>query len=49
MGVLQHLLTVVVPAVVLRWLWTSSNVEQAKFDSGRQLFPGWVEDWRRTP
>jgi hypothetical protein len=39
MGVFQHLLTVVVLAVVLRWLWKSSNVEQAKLEAGRQLFP----------
>jgi hypothetical protein len=39
MGVLRHLLTVVVLGVVLRWLWSSSNAEQSKFEAGRQLFP----------
>jgi hypothetical protein len=39
MRALGHLLTVAVLAVVLRWLWTSSTIEQAKLEAGRQLFP----------
>ncbi len=39
MGALGHVLTVAVLAVVLRWLWRSSALEQAKFEAGRQVFP----------
>lgn len=39
MDLLRHLLTLVVLAVVLRWLWNSSTTEQAKLEAGRQLFP----------
>ena len=39
MGALGHLLMVAVIAVVLRWLWRSSAIEQAQFAAGRQLFP----------
>jgi len=39
MGALRHLLTIVVLAVVLRWLWNSSTIEQAKLEAGRRLFP----------
>jgi len=39
MGPLPHLLTAAVLAVVLRWLWNSSTIEQSKFEAGRQLFP----------
>src|SRR5260221_7559151 len=39
MGALRHLLTAAVLAIVLRWLWNSSNIEQGKFEAGRQLFP----------
>jgi hypothetical protein len=39
MRALSHLLTAAVLAVVLRWLWNSSNIEQAKLEAGRQLFP----------
>jgi hypothetical protein len=38
-GALRHLLTILVLAVVLRWLWKSSTFEEVKFESGRQLFP----------
>jgi Bacterial PH domain len=38
-GVLRHLLTAVVLAVVLSWLWKSSTIEESKFEAGRQLFP----------
>jgi hypothetical protein len=39
MDLLRHLLTLVVLAIVLRWLWNSSTTEQAKLEAGRQLFP----------
>jgi len=39
MDLLRHLVTLVVLAVVLRWLWNSSTTEQAKLEAGRQLFP----------
>jgi hypothetical protein len=39
MKILGHILTVAVVAIVLRWLWNSSSLEQSKFESGRQLFP----------
>jgi hypothetical protein len=39
MTALGHLLTAAVLAIVLRWLWRSSTVEQAKLEAGRQLFP----------
>ena len=39
MAALGHLLTLVVLAIVLLWLWNSSAAEQAKFEAGSQLFP----------
>src|SRR5260370_38906624 len=39
MGPLPHLLTAAVLAVVLRWLWNSSTIEQSRLEAGRQLFP----------
>jgi hypothetical protein len=39
MGALGHILTVAVLAVVLRWLWRSSVLEQAKFEAGSHIFP----------
>jgi hypothetical protein len=39
MGALRHLLTAAVLAVVFRWLWNSSVIEQSKLKAGRQLFP----------
>jgi hypothetical protein len=39
MGALRHLLTAAVLAVVFRWLWNSSAIEQSKLEAGRQLFP----------
>jgi hypothetical protein len=38
-GALRHLLTAAVLTVVLRWLWKSSTIEEAKLEAGRQLFP----------
>ena len=38
-GAPRHLLTIAVLAVVLRWLWKSSTIEESKFEGGRQLFP----------
>ncbi len=39
MGALRHLLTGIVLAMVLGWLWNSSAIERAKLVAGRQLFP----------
>ncbi len=39
MDLLRHLLTLVVLAIVLRWLWNCSTIEQSKLVAGRQLFP----------
>jgi len=39
MRLLPHVVTAMVLAVVLRWLWNSSTTEQAKLEPGRQLFP----------
>jgi hypothetical protein len=39
MKVFSHILTAAVVAIVLRWLWNSSTIEQAKVEAGRQLFP----------
>jgi hypothetical protein len=39
MGPFRHLLILVVVAVVLRWLWTSSLTERASVEAGRTIFP----------
>jgi len=39
MRLLSHVVTAMVLAVVLRWLWNSSATEQAKLEAGSQLFP----------
>src|SRR6266566_1752069 len=39
MRFLPHLITTVVLAVVLRWLWRAARSERATFQSGRQVFP----------
>ncbi len=39
MDLLRHLLTLVVIAIVLRWLWSSSTTERSKLEAGRKLFP----------
>jgi len=38
MAFLQHLITPVALALVLRWLWKSARSERAKLESGRQIF-----------
>jgi len=39
MDALRHVLTAVVLALVLRWLWKSSRMEKAREESGRKIFP----------
>lgn len=39
MGVLRHLLTLAVIAVVFRWLWKSSLNERASVEARRTVFP----------
>src|SRR5262249_50193054 len=39
MDPLKHLLTAALLVLVLRWLWKSSNIETAREESGRKIFP----------
>jgi hypothetical protein len=38
MGAFRHILTAAVLAIVFRWLWTSSALERATVESGREIF-----------
>ena len=39
MDAFRHILTAAVLAIIFRWLWKSSTIEQSKLEAGRQLFP----------
>lgn len=39
MKILSHIFTAAVIAIVVRWLWNTSNTEKSKFEAGSQLFP----------
>jgi len=39
MDAFRHILTAAVLAIIFRWLWKSSAIEQSKLVAGRQLFP----------
>src|SRR5689334_22956418 len=39
MNALRHVVTAALLALVLRWVWKASNIEKAREESGRTIFP----------